>query len=78
MFSDDLFLLQFLRTKKFNLERATDLFERYLLLKSTYPKWFDYGKKEEEKMWNLYSTGFVYPLNERDEEGRYDSINTLD
>ncbi|XP_070507792.1 retinaldehyde-binding protein 1-like [Chironomus tepperi] len=67
---DDKFLLQFLRTKKYNMERVIDLFERYLLLKNTYPKWFDYGQTEEDRMWQLYDSGFVYPLIERDEEGR--------
>lgn len=52
------------------MERVIDLFERYLLLKNTYPKWFDYGKTEEDRMWQLYDAGFVYPLMERDEEGR--------
>jgi hypothetical protein len=52
------------------MERVIELFERYLLLKSTYPKWFDYGQTEEDRMWQLYDAGFVYPLVERDEEGR--------
>jgi len=52
------------------MERVIDLFERNLLLRSTYPKWFDYGQTEEDRMWQLYDAGFVYPLIERDEEGR--------
>lgn len=52
------------------MNRATDLFERYMLLKSSYPKWFDYGQDDESKMWSLFETGFVHPLTERDDEGR--------
>jgi CRAL/TRIO domain len=68
--SDDKFLLQFLRTKKYDLEKAIDLFEKYLLLKHDHPKWFDYGDNERTKFWDLFDTGFAYPLIERDEEGR--------
>lgn len=68
--SDDIFLLQFLRTKKYDLERAVDLFEKYMLLKFSYPKYFDYGDEERRKFWELFDSGFVTPLEKRDEEGR--------
>lgn len=60
------------------MERVIDLFERYLLLRSTYPKWFDYGQTEEDRMWQLYDVGFVYPLIERDEEGRSVKVKILE
>lgn len=69
-FVDDKFLLQFLRTKKFDTERAFDLFEKYMLLKFSFPKWFDYGESEREKFWRLFDSGFITPLKNRDEEGR--------
>lgn len=67
---DDKFLLQFLRTKKFDTLRAFDLFEKYMLLKFSFPKWFDYNELEREKFWSLFDSGFITPLKERDEEGR--------
>jgi hypothetical protein len=69
---DDKFLLQFLRTKKFDLEKSKELFEKYLLLKSEFPKWFEYSNAEAEelKMWELFDSSFIVPLIERDSDGR--------
>jgi hypothetical protein len=41
-----------------------------MLLKFSFPKWFDYGESEREKFWNLFDSGFITPLKNRDEEGR--------
>lgn len=67
---DDKFLLQFLRTKKYDFEKATELFETYMLLKFTIPKWCDWNENAVTRMWKLYETGVAYPLLERDSEGR--------
>lgn len=62
--------MQFLRTKKYDFTRAKDLFEKYMLLKFTFPKWFNYSEDERKKFWELFDTGFITPLKNRDEEGR--------
>lgn len=67
---DDDFLLQFLRTKKYSNAAAFKLLENYLTAKFRYPKWFIYDDNDVVKMRELYSTGYIYPLMERDEEGR--------
>ena len=70
VFLDDKFLLQFLRTKKFRLDKATELFENYILLKHSNPRWYDFNDAAISRLWLLYETGVAYPLMERDEEGR--------
>ena len=52
------------------MDKAKDLFESYMLLKFTIPKWGDYTDIALEKMWQLYKSGVAYPLMERDSEGR--------
>lgn len=69
--SDDRFLLQFLRTKKYSMDRVFSTFESCVMAKRKYSKWFGSGFDEDyTKMMELYHTGYVYPLIERDEEGR--------
>ena len=67
---DDDYLLQFLRTKKYSNAAAFKLLENHLTAKVLYPKWFVYGDSDVLKMRELYKTGYIYPLLERDEEGR--------
>ena len=38
--SDSLFLLRFLRTKKFSVPLAQEMLERYLAIRQLYPQWF--------------------------------------
>jgi len=67
---DDKFLLQFLRTKKFRVDKATELFENYILLKHSNPRWYDFDDSAISRLWTLFETGVAYPLMERDQEGR--------
>lgn len=67
---DDLFLLQFLRTKKYMMDRVFTTFENCILAQKKYSKWFDWQDNDYEKMMELYRCGYIYPLAERDEEGR--------
>jgi len=67
---DDLFLLQFLRTKKYMMDRVFTTFENCILAQKKYSKWFDWQENDYEKMMELYRCGYIYPLAERDEEGR--------
>lgn len=45
-------------------------FENYNLAQKKYAKWFDIEDKAFDKMMELYKAGYIYPLRERDEEGR--------
>ncbi|CAH1711245.1 unnamed protein product [Chironomus riparius] len=67
---DDIFLLQFLRTKKYSMDLAFQSFENYNLAQKKYAKWFDIVEKDFDKMMDLYQNGYIYPLRDRDEEGR--------
>lgn len=47
-----------------------ELFENYMLLKHSVPRWYDFNDDAIERLWTLYETGVAYPLAERDKEGR--------
>jgi hypothetical protein len=67
---DDIFLLQFLRTKKYSMDMAFRSFENYNLAQKKYAKWFDIVDADFDKMMALYKAGYIYPLRDRDEDGR--------
>jgi hypothetical protein len=67
---DDAFLLQFLRTKKFRMDKVFELFENHMLLKHSVPRWYDFNDEAISRLWSLYETGVAYPLKERDKDGR--------
>lgn len=78
---DDVFLLQFLRTKKYMMDRVFHTFEACVQNKKKYSKWFDFQEKDFSKMMELYRAGYVYPLAERDADGRrviFISLKKLD
>jgi CRAL/TRIO domain len=52
------------------MEKSKDLFESYMLLKHSVPRWCDFNDETLSRLWVLYETGVVYPLQERDSEGR--------
>lgn len=68
--SDDVFLLQFLRTKKYSMDKVFNTFENCILAQRKYSRWFDFKEEDFDKMMELYRTGYIYPLAERDSEGR--------
>lgn len=70
---DSKFILRFLRFKKFSIPLATEALERYLVLrkyvhegKQVYQK-FDYT---DPSLLKLLEAGVIFPLPERDSEGR--------
>jgi len=67
---DDVFLLQFLRTKKYSMDKVFNTFENCILAQRKYSRWFDFKEEDFDKMMELYRTGYIYPLAERDEQGR--------
>lgn len=68
--ADDNFLLQFLRVRKFNIESTFATFENFFLLRKKYEKWCKIDDASMKKIWELYDLGYVYPLTERDDEGK--------
>lgn len=65
-----MFLLQFLRTKKYSNVQAFQLLENYLCTRVLYTEWFRYNDEDVQKMMNLYYNAYVYPLIDRDVNGR--------
>lgn len=66
---DSSFLLRFLRTKKFNIAAAYQIFKEYLTAFRLYPKWFMKLCVDEPHIIDFILDGFIYPLPERDENG---------
>lgn len=67
---DSVFLLRFLRTKKFNVQASLDNLEKYLIIRQTFPDWFQKLDVNEPEVDELISAGYLVPLPRRDENGR--------
>lgn len=52
------------------MDKVFRTFEGCVLATKKYAKWFDFQEKDYDKMMQLYHTGYIYPLAERDEDGR--------
>lgn len=52
------------------MDKTFELFENYMLLKHSVPRWYDFNDEVIARLWMLYETGVAYPLAERDKEGR--------
>ncbi|XP_015190939.1 PREDICTED: clavesin-1-like [Polistes dominula] len=68
--TDSLFLLRFLRTKKFSLPIAQKLLEKYLIIRQIYPLWFQNYTIDEPIINDIIDTGYIVPLLKRDKYGR--------
>ncbi|XP_015586941.1 clavesin-2 isoform X2 [Cephus cinctus] len=68
--TDAVFLLRFLRTKKFSVPMAQDMLERYLTIRQLYPNWFQNLDIEDPDIEAIIDSGYLVPLLERDENGR--------
>ena len=65
------FLLRFLRTHKFDLEKAINQMESYLTMKWENPQWYTgLEPKESERFLELLENGFIFVSPGRDTEGR--------
>lgn len=67
--SDDSFLLRFLRVKKYSNAEAFKIFEKYLVSCETYPQWFRHLTLDDDRMRQIYESGYIFPLKERDQNG---------
>lgn len=68
--TDAVFLLRFLRTKKFSVPAACDMLERYLTVRQLYPQWFKKLDIEDKDLLAIIDSGYLIPLIERDQHGR--------
>lgn len=68
--TDAVFLLRFLRTKKFSLPMAQDMLERYLTIRQIYPDWFQKLDINDPDIEAIIDSGYLVPMLERDETGR--------
>ncbi|KAK0181119.1 hypothetical protein PV327_003430 [Microctonus hyperodae] len=68
--TDPVFLLRFLRTKKFSVPMAQEMLERYLTIRQLYPDWFQTLDINDADMEAIIDSGYLVPLPERDEHGR--------
>lgn len=67
---DPIFLLRFLRFKKFNVEASYLAIKKYLSAFQLYSKWLSNMNVDEGPLIQLLSSGMIIPLPERDELGR--------
>ncbi|XP_015509377.1 clavesin-2 [Neodiprion pinetum] len=68
--TDAVFLLRFLRTKKFSVPLAQDMLERYLTIRQLYPNWFQNLDIKDPAMEAIIDSGYLVPLPQRDRLGR--------
>ena len=68
--TDDSYFLQFLRARKFNNLKAYELYENYFTHIRTNPHWHADDENIIEKVMKTFDRGIIYPLSQRDAEGR--------
>lgn len=68
--TDALFLLRFLRSKKYSFSAASECLERFLVARMVHPQWSINLDIEEPDLNDLVTAGYLYPLPERDAQGR--------
>lgn len=70
IFLDAPFLLRFLRTKKYSVQVACDLLEKYLTVRQIFPNWFQKLDINDPALEEIIDSGYLFPLPQRDEHGR--------
>lgn len=68
--TDAVFLLRFLRVKKFSVSAACEMLEKYLTIRQLYPQWFRKLDIEDKCLEEIIDMGYLVPLPARDEYGR--------
>lgn len=68
--TDALFLIRYLRAKKFNVPAACTLYQKYLINRQVYPDWFKSLDVDDPHLVELLHGGFFVPLPDRDSRGR--------
>jgi hypothetical protein len=68
--SDDGFLLQFLRCKKYSMPRVFKHYESHFIFRKTHPEWNDLSDERVNQCRRLIDCGYYYPLIARADEGQ--------
>uniref|UniRef100_A0A8D8NNV8 Clavesin-1 n=1 Tax=Culex pipiens TaxID=7175 RepID=A0A8D8NNV8_CULPI len=68
--TDALFLLRFLRSKKYSFNAASECLERFLAARMVHPQWLTNLDIQDPELNALVTAGYLYPLPERDAHGR--------
>ncbi|XP_055610411.1 clavesin-1-like [Uranotaenia lowii] len=68
--TDPLFLLRFLRTKKFSVPLACEMLEKYLSIRQSYPRWFQNCDIDDPELEAIIDGGYILPLPQRTENGQ--------
>ncbi|XP_030385422.1 clavesin-1 [Scaptodrosophila lebanonensis] len=68
--TDAVFLLRFLRTKKFSVPAACEMLERYLTIRQLFPQWFQRLDIDDPAINEIFDNGYLVPLPQRDALGR--------
>lgn len=68
--TDAVFLLRFLRTKKFSVPAACEMLERYLTIRQLFPQWFQQLDINDPAINEIFEAGYLVPLPQRDSDGR--------
>ncbi|XP_036339856.1 clavesin-1-like isoform X1 [Rhagoletis pomonella] len=68
--TDSMFLLRFLRTKKFSVPEACEMLERYLTIRQLFPQWFSKLDITDSEISEIFDNGYLIPLPEKDDNGR--------
>lgn len=56
--------------RKFNMESVSESFEKFFIFRKKYERWCNIDSDAMTRLWDLYDSGFAYPLKERDDEGK--------
>ncbi|GFT01358.1 leucine--tRNA ligase [Trichonephila clavipes] len=67
---DNNFLLRFLRMRKYRVDLAQQVLDKYLTVKTKYPMPYQKLDIRKPSLRDLISKGYVFPLPERDKDGR--------
>ncbi|GIY33315.1 leucine--tRNA ligase [Caerostris darwini] len=67
---DSNFLLRFLRMRKYRVDLAEQVLDKYLTVKTKYPNTYQKLDIHKPSLRDLISRGYVFPLPERDKDGR--------
>ncbi|XP_032598767.1 clavesin-1 [Drosophila grimshawi] len=68
--TDAIFLLRFLRCRKFSVPSACEMLERYLTLRQVNPHWFQNLDINDPAINEIFDAGYLVPLPQRDAAGR--------
>ncbi|XP_053201711.1 alpha-tocopherol transfer protein-like [Panonychus citri] len=68
--TDDLFILRFLRFRKFNFDESCRVFEKYLKVRNVHPYCYKNLNIRDTSLYDLMKRGYIFPLFERDDRGR--------